>query len=94
MKLKANAKINLSLEICGKRSDGYHLIDTVMQSISLYDELWIEKAKEITVNTDIGSLDGKDNLAYKAAQLFFNDFQINGGVKIEIKKKTEAYRYE
>ena len=86
MKLKANAKINLSLEICGKRSDGYHLIDTVMQSISLYDELWIEKAKEITVYTDFGSLDGKDNLAYKAAQLFFNDFQINGGVKIEIKK--------
>ncbi len=86
MKLKANAKINLSLEICGKRPDGYHLIDTVMQSVSLYDEVSIQKAEEITVKTDIVGLDGEDNLAYKAAQLFFSDFKINGGVKIEIKK--------
>lgn len=86
MKLKANAKINLSLEICGKRNDGYHLIDTVMHSVSLYDEVLIEKSSEITVKTDISGLDGKDNLAYKAAELFFSDFQIDGGAKIEIKK--------
>ncbi len=86
MKLKANAKINLSLEICGKRHDGYHLIDTVMQSISLYDEISIEKAEKTTVKTDIVGLDGNDNLAYKAAEQFFSDFQINGGAKIEIKK--------
>ncbi|MBQ4120108.1 MAG: 4-(cytidine 5'-diphospho)-2-C-methyl-D-erythritol kinase [Clostridia bacterium] len=86
MKINANAKINLSLEICGKRNDGYHLIDTVMHSVSLYDEVLIEKSSEITVKTDISGLDGKDNLAYKAAELFFADFQIDGGVKIEIKK--------
>ena len=37
IKLKANAKINLTLSITGKREDGYHLIDTVMQNISLFD---------------------------------------------------------
>ena len=41
MKLRANAKINLSLQVCGKRQDGYHLIDTVMQSVGLYDEVEI-----------------------------------------------------
>ncbi len=86
MKLKANAKINLSLQICGKRPDGYHLIDTVMHSISLYDEITLQKAEKITVKTDISGLDGKENLAYEAAELFFSDFQIDGGVKIEIKK--------
>ncbi len=86
MKLKANAKINLSLEICGKRNDGYHIIDTVMQSISLYDELWLKKAEKITVNTDIDGLDGKGNLAFKAAELFFSNFQIDGGAEIKIKK--------
>ena len=86
MKLKANAKINLSLEICKKRPDGYHLIDTVMQSVSLYDEVTLEKAEKITVKTDVDGIDGKDNLAYKAAELFFSDFKINGGAKIEIKK--------
>ena len=86
MKLKANAKINLSLEICGKRPDGYHLIDTVMQSVNLFDEVIIEKAEDITVSTDMCGLDGKENLAYKAAELFFDDFKINGGAKIKIKK--------
>ena len=39
MKVKAYAKINLTLDITGRREDGYHLLDTVMQSVSLFDEL-------------------------------------------------------
>ncbi len=85
MKIKANAKINLSLEICGKRPDGYHLIDTVMQSVGLYDELEILKSDKITVS-DSNGLNGKENLAFKAAELFFEDFGISGGADITIKK--------
>ncbi len=85
MKIKANAKINLSLQLCGKRDDGYHLIDTVMQTVSLYDTLIIEKSDIITVR-DSNGLNGKDNLAYKAAELFFDDYNISGGVEITIEK--------
>ena len=46
LKAKAYAKINLFLEVTGKREDGYHLLDTVMQSVSLYDDI------EITVTDE------------------------------------------
>ncbi len=85
MKIKANAKINLSLALRGKRTDGYHLIDTVMHSVSLYDEIYIEKASKITVK-DSNCLNGEENLAYKAAELFFKDFNIIGGADINIIK--------
>ena len=42
LKIRANAKINLSLSVLGRRQDGYHELDTVMQSISLYDTVYIE----------------------------------------------------
>lgn len=90
MKLKANAKINLSLKINGKREDGYHLIDTVMHSISLYDEIEIEKAKGITVKCDKYAIEQEKNIAYKAAKLFFEDYGIKGGVDISIKKNIPS----
>lgn len=90
MKIKANAKINLSLNICGKRTDGYHLIDTVMQSVSLFDELEIEKASQITVECDKYVINQEDNIAYRAAQMFFSDYGILGGAKIFIKKHIPA----
>ncbi len=86
MKIKANAKINLSLKINGKREDGYHLIDTVMQSISLYDEIEILKAEKITVKCDKYAIEQEKNIAYKAAKLFFEDYGILGGADISIKK--------
>lgn len=86
MKIKANAKINLSLGICGKRQDGYHLIDTVMHSVSLYDILKIEKADTIAVWCSSADIDEKENIAYKAAELFFKKTGIIGGTKIEITK--------
>ena len=86
MKIKANAKINLSLNICGKREDGYHLIDTVMHSVGLFDELQIEKAESITVKCDKYDIKQEDNIAYRAAELFFEDYGLLGGVDITIKK--------
>ncbi len=86
MKLKANAKINLTLDICGKRADGYHLIDSVMQSISLCDILSIEKAEVISVKCSDDTLCGDDNIASKAARAFFGFTEINGGADIYIEK--------
>ena len=90
MKIKANAKINLSLCINGKREDGYHLIDTVMQSVSLCDEITVEKADRIAVTCDMYEIKQQDNIAYKAAELFFEKFGIPGGANITIKKNIPA----
>lgn len=85
MKIKANAKINFSLSVCGKRADGYHLIDTVMHSVSLCDYVFIDKAERIFVNC--GDMPQEENIAYKAARLFFETTKMPGGCKIEIEKK-------
>ena len=45
MKIRAPAKINLRLRVVGKRADGYHLLDTIMAPVSLYDEIEIKKLK-------------------------------------------------
>ncbi len=86
MKIKANAKINLCLSVCGKREDGYHLIDTVMHSISLFDVVELEKADKISVECSNDSIYEKDNIAYKAAVLFLEKTGALGGVKITIEK--------
>ncbi len=86
VKLRVNAKINLSLYISGKRSDGYHEIDTVMQSISLFDRITVKKADSITLECSKKHLSGEDNLGFKAAQLFFKETDIKSGAYIYIKK--------
>lgn len=70
MKLKAYSKLNLALDITGKRSDGYHDLDTIMQSISLYDTVTIEKSHIISVQMSKGDVPEKSNTAYKAVELF------------------------
>ena len=74
MKLKAYGKINLTLDITGKREDGFHLLDTVMQSVSVWDEVELTPGGkgEIRLRCDREYLptDTK-NTAYRAASLFF-----------------------
>ncbi len=87
LNIKAYAKINLSLGILGKREDGYHLIDTVMQNISLYDRISISPSNKLQViskNTEIAK---EDNIVYKAAKLFFKETEIKSGAKIRLVKK-------
>ncbi len=90
MYIKAPAKINLSLDVTGKREDGYHLVSMIMMTVDLHDELEIalRKDSEIHVKTDLDSLsDGPDNLAYKAAALMREQAKPNApGVDIMIKK--------
>ena len=86
LKLKVNAKINLSLFINGKRDDGYHEIDTVMQSVSLSDKLTLKKSDKISLSCSKPHLSGEDNLGFRAARLFFSETGINGGAEIYIEK--------
>ena len=89
MLIKSYAKINLSLDVIGKRVDGYHLLKMIMQSIDLCDDIKIEKSLEgikISCDKEYVPTDSK-NLVYKAAQLFFDTFEINSnGVNIDIVK--------
>ncbi|MCH7800216.1 MAG: 4-(cytidine 5'-diphospho)-2-C-methyl-D-erythritol kinase, partial [Chloroflexi bacterium] len=67
--LEAHAKINLTLEILGRRDDGYHEIVSVIQTISLHDIVSIEQAESLEVECDVEGLSMQANLAYRAAML-------------------------
>ncbi|MEZ0537191.1 4-(cytidine 5'-diphospho)-2-C-methyl-D-erythritol kinase [Caldicellulosiruptoraceae bacterium PP1] len=89
MKLKAYAKINLTLDVLTKREDNYHEIKTIMQTVDLYDIIDIEETDtdEIVVTTSNDSIptDNK-NHAYIAASTLKERFNIKKGVKIHIQK--------
>ena len=93
VRARAFAKINLGLEVLGTRADGYHLLRTGMQSISLADELLLTRTAEegITLRCDEPSLptDGR-NLAFRAAEAVFRHCGLSGGVRIELKKQIPA----
>lgn len=86
--VKAYAKVNLALDIIGKRPDGYHEVAMIMQSIDLADTVTLEeKDGDISVTTDIPALAcDKTNLAYRAADLLKQMFNVRKGVKISLKK--------
>lgn len=71
MILKAYAKLNLSLDITGKRDDGYHELDTIMQSISLFDTVAITPSNGLHITMDKGDVPDAQNTAYAAARAFF-----------------------
>lgn len=86
IKLLCNAKINLTLDITSKREDGYHNIDSIMQSVSIADVVEVEKFDSILVECSISAFSGEKNIAFKAAQKFFEFVGISGGARIYIEK--------
>ncbi|MBD3182423.1 4-(cytidine 5'-diphospho)-2-C-methyl-D-erythritol kinase [Candidatus Poribacteria bacterium] len=87
--LKANAKINLFLEVLDKRPDGYHNIETVFQSIDLYDiiQLTVNNKKSIFLDSNNPGIPmDSTNIAYKAAQLLIDETRGNWGIHIHIEK--------
>ena len=89
MKLRALAKINLGLDVTGKREDGYHEVRMVMQTIQMYDQLEIKERKEpgIRLTTNLPFLPCNDgNLVYKAAKLLMDEFDIHQGVDMNLTK--------
>ena len=89
LELKALAKINLGLDVLGRRENGYHDVRMVMQTIHLYDDVIIEKTKEpgIHLETNLSYLPvDEKNIAYKAAKLLRDEFGITEGIRIRLKK--------
>lgn len=83
------SKINLTLSILGKRQDGYHNIETIMQSINLADRIFIKEEKEgikIKCNHPLVPTDTQ-SLTYRSAEKILNRYRVAKGVKIEIDKK-------
>ena len=91
MQILAPAKINLSLRILRRRSDGFHEIETFIAPISLCDEIQIERrngTQGIEFCCDDASVPKDDeNLAVRAADVFFNATKVKGGISVRLKKR-------
>ena len=85
--LKAPAKINLVLEVLGKREDGYHEIKSIMQTVSLFDVLSFEKTDDIKLSCTAQELQSEDNLVYKAAVILKKMSGYAGGARIYLEKQ-------
>ena len=88
--IKAPAKLNLFLDITGKLTNGYHEIASVMQTVDLFDYVKISKADEISVLCSNPVLNGDKNIAYKAAEFFFDKSGIESGAEIYIDKRIPS----
>ena len=87
--LPAHAKINLSLDVTGKLDNGYHTLEMILQTISLKDEVILQKKPEgVEISCDNPQVpcDGR-NICDKAARAFFEKAGIPGGVRIQINKR-------
>ncbi len=90
MKVKAFGKINLTLDVTGRREDGFHLLDTVMQTVSIWDELDIQHSHEPGVHLQCSRESiptDRKNTAFRAAKFFLEDQGLtHEGVYIFIRK--------
>lgn len=87
--IKAHGKINLTLDVLYKRSDGYHEVEMIMQPIALSDIITLQliPKPKIQIKTDCPELCcGKSNLVYKAAELMLNEYKLDAGIEITLKK--------
>jgi 4-diphosphocytidyl-2-C-methyl-D-erythritol kinase len=98
VRIPAYAKINLRLDILGKRADGFHELRTIFQTISLQDELrlWTSRQPAISLkilgNESLLREPVEKNLVYRAVDALRRELKIRGGVEIELKKKIPAGR--
>ena len=89
IELKSRAKINLSIDVLGKREDGYHLVEMIMQTIDLYDIIKIKslETEEIIINSNTLDIPlNENNIVYKAIELIRENFSIKRGVEVFIEK--------
>ena len=89
LSLKAYGKINLGLDVLRRRDDGYHEVRMIMQKVGIYDriDLIYKETPGITVETNLYYLpDNENNLVYKAAKLLMDEFHVQKGVHIRLRK--------
>jgi 4-diphosphocytidyl-2-C-methyl-D-erythritol kinase len=96
VRIPAFAKINLRLDILGKRSDGFHELRTIFQTISLHDELLLRTTRRpgisltIIGNERLSRESASKNLVYRAVSALHRELKIHSGVEIELRKKIPA----
>lgn len=91
VRIQAPAKINLGLAVLGSRGDGYHELRTIFQAVSLCDRIVLRRARRgIRVRCPALPGLGEDNLAHRAAALFFEKTGVGGGVRIDVEKRIPA----
>lgn len=87
---KAYAKINLGLDVTGRREDGYHIVRMIMQNVDIYDTLTFEKNDlgqiRLTANKDTIPTD-EHNLIYKVCALLMEKYDIKEGVDVHLEKR-------
>jgi 4-diphosphocytidyl-2-C-methyl-D-erythritol kinase len=89
IQMKAFGKVNLGLDVIRRREDGYHEVRMIMQTVQLYDKIAVELAKKpgINLETNLSFLPvNSNNIAYKAAQMLVDEFDIPEGLNIRIEK--------
>jgi len=98
VRIPAFAKINLRLDILGKRADGFHELRTIFQTISLHDELRLRASRRqgiaLTIhgNLSLSAEPAKKNLVYRAVDALRRELKIRSGVEIELRKTIPAGR--
>jgi 4-diphosphocytidyl-2-C-methyl-D-erythritol kinase len=98
VRIPAFAKINLRLDILGKRADGFHELRTIFQTVSLYDELRLRSTRRpgitlsIRGNETLSQEPSRKNLVYRAVEALRSELSLRGGVEIELTKKIPAGR--
>jgi 4-diphosphocytidyl-2-C-methyl-D-erythritol kinase len=98
IRIPAFAKINLRLEILGKRADGYHELRTIFQTISLHDELRLRMSRDSAISLHIHGNEAlsreplRENLVYAAVDALRRELKIRSGVEIELRKVIPAGR--
>jgi 4-diphosphocytidyl-2-C-methyl-D-erythritol kinase len=88
LRLACPAKINLWLRVLGKRTDGYHEIESVLHTVDLADVLWLQPRQErITVRCSVRALETPDNLVWRAAELLLRETGRDDGVHAALRKR-------
>lgn len=91
LQMRAYAKINLYLEVCGRRENGYHEIDTVMQTVGLFDKVLLcydSDGEEISLTCNKRHIPtDRGNIAYRCAEAFFEKTGKKGGLSVHIEKR-------
>jgi 4-diphosphocytidyl-2-C-methyl-D-erythritol kinase len=98
IRIPAFAKVNLCLDILGKRADGYHELRTIFQTISLHDELRLRSTRSSGISLTIHGNESlsrepfRRNLAYRAVNALQRELKVRSGVEIQLHKKIPAGR--
>ena len=90
IELRAHGKINLSLDVLGRRNDGYHEVKMIMHTVTLHDGIFIKKEREkgIRMECNLSSLPtNEENLMVRAAKAIMDEFSIEEGLSLRLMKR-------